>query len=223
MTKTSEMTNPDLRDNDNANARGADSQPENPAVLAPIETLADPFDPMNLGISTDYAAAINARASSKPFELRKPNDQEFFRTSPREHQCVDVVAIADKQDMGRVYVVSGAIRDAVSHRFSKSVRATRLVLTVTLVGNALVWPVPQAEDRGGQWNSSQREASLAGLSKWTNMASGRGRYEVNTVDNPKTVDWDNFPPFREILRQACAERFIDSLDHGLLRKLAGNE
>ena len=181
----------------------------------------DPFDPMNLGISTDYAAAINARASSKPFELRKPNDQEFFRSSPRESQCLDVLAIADKQDMGRVYVVSGAIRDIVAHRFPKSVRAVRLVLSVTLVGNVLVWPVPQAEDRGGQWNTSQQTAYESGRTKWTNMAAGRGRYDVVSIDNPKSIDWDAFPPYRDILRQACAERLIESFDHPLLRKLAG--
>src|SRR5215831_2465347 len=83
-----------------------DSNPANTAVGAPNAAPADPFDPMNLGISTDYAAAINAQASSKPFELRKPHDQEFFRTSPHDHQHLVVGAIADKQDMGRVYIVS---------------------------------------------------------------------------------------------------------------------
>jgi hypothetical protein len=86
-------------------------------------------------------------------------------------------------------------------RFPKLVRPTRLVLTVTLVGTTLVWPVPEADDRGGQWNSSQRDASRSGLSKWTNMSSGRGRYDILTVDNPKPVDWNASPPFSEILRE----------------------
>jgi len=89
------------------------------------------------------------------------------------------------------------------------------------MGNTLVWPVPEAEDRGGQWNSSQRAARDSGVSKWTNMAAGRGRYDLTAVDNPKTVDWNAFPQFREILRQACSGRFIDTLGHPLLRKLAG--
>jgi hypothetical protein len=186
--------------------------------LGPI----DPFDPVNLGIPSSYAAAINAQSSSKPYELRKPNDQEYFRTSAVESHCVRVGAIADKQDMGRVYVVSGAVLDEVIKRFPKSVRGVELVLTMSLVGVAFVWPVPLAEDRGGQWNSTQRDAKKSGVDIWTNMAPGRGRYDLTTVNNPKAVDWAAFPPFREILRQACAERFIDSLDHLLLRKLAGN-
>jgi hypothetical protein len=54
------------------------------------------------------------------------------------------------------------------------------------------------------------------------MAPGRGQYDIITVNNHKTVDWDSFPPFREILRQAAAERLIESMDHPLLRKLAGD-
>jgi len=94
--------------------------------------------------------AINACTSSKPFELRKPNDQEFFRTSPNADQYIDVGTISDKQDMGRIYVVSGAILKDVIARFPKSVRVVRLVLTNTLAGTTFLWPVPLAEDRGGQ-------------------------------------------------------------------------
>ena len=57
----------------------------------------------------DYAAAINAQVSNKPFELRKPNDQEYFRTSPRQGHHLVVASIADKQDMSKVYVVSGPL------------------------------------------------------------------------------------------------------------------
>jgi hypothetical protein len=185
-------------------------------------TPADPFDPMNLGISTDYAAAINAQTSAKPFELRKPNDQEFFRTSPRENHHLPVVSITDKQEMGRVYIVSGALREAVMAEFPRAVRATDLVLTQILAGASLVWPVPRAEDRGGKWHSSQRAACDQGKTRWTNMAAGRGLYEITTVNNQKEVDWDQFPPFREIIRQAAGEgRLIDSLDHSLLKKLRG--
>src|SRR5215471_11337805 len=84
---------------------------EGPAVLKNDDghtppPAVDPFDPMNLGISTDYAAAINARSSTKAFELRKPNDQEYVRTSPRNDHHLAVCAIIDKQDMSRVYIVS---------------------------------------------------------------------------------------------------------------------
>ena len=42
------------------------------------------------------------------------------------------------------------------------------------------------------------------------------------VNNPKEVDWDSFPPIRDILRQALSDgRLIDSMDHPLLKKLRG--
>jgi hypothetical protein len=197
------------------NSEGSNPQPSN---AAPV----DPFDPMNLGISTDYAAAINAQSSNKPFELRKPNDQEFFRTSPLKHQRLVVGGIVDKTDMGRVYIVSPAILDQVKARFPKAIRVFEWVLAQNLSGDAFPWPVPLAEDRGGQWNSSHRSACDSGLHKWTNMSAGRGRYDITAVDNPKEVDWNSYPPMSEILRQALSDgRLIDSMDHHLLRKLAG--
>ena len=123
--------------------------------------------------------------------------------------------------MSRVYVVAGVLVDELKMRFPKAIRGFELVLTQTLVGTALLWPVPLAEDRGGKWNSTQRTACAEGVTRWTNMVSGRGQYDLERINNPKVVDWKLFPPMREILRQACSERLIDSLDHPLLRKLRG--
>ena len=120
---------------------------------------------MNLGISTDYAAAINAKASTKPFELRAPNEQEYFRTSPQENHHLVVGSIADKQDMGKVYIVSGVLLEEVKLKFPKAVRAVELVLTQILAGASLVWPVPLVEDRGGKWNSTQRAACVQGKTR----------------------------------------------------------
>jgi hypothetical protein len=78
-----------------------------------------------------------------------------------------------------------------------------------------------AEDRGGKWNSTQRAHCEQGKTHWTNMASGRGQYDIITVNNPKAVDWDSVPPFRDILQQAASERLIDSMNYPLLRKLRG--
>jgi len=190
------------------------SQPSNAAP-------ADPFDPMNLGISTDYAAAINVKPSTKPFELRKPNDQEFVRSSPRENHHLVVGSIADKQDVGKVYIVASALLDPVKAEFARAVRGVELVLAHSLAGASIVWPVPLAEDRGGKRNSTQRAACEQSKTRWVNMASEKGQYEITTVNNPREVDWDSFPPFRDVLRQAASERLIDSMDHPLLRKLRG--
>ena len=198
-----------------------DSKLNSELASSPKPAPIDPFDPMNLGISTDYAAAINAKASTKPFELRAPNEQEFFRTSPQKNHHLVVGSIADKQDMGKVYIVSGVLLEEVKLKFPKVVRAVELVLTQILAGASLVWPVPLAEDRGGKWNSTQRAACEQGKTRWTNKTSGRGEYEILTVNNPKDVDWDSFPPFRDILRQAASERLIDSMEHALLKKLRG--
>ena len=123
--------------------------------------------------------------------------------------------------MSRVYVIAPSLLPEVKREFPKHLRAVDLFVAQTLYGASLVWPVPRAEDRGGKWNSTQRVACDGGKSHWTNMASGRGQYDIHTIDNPKEIDWDTLPPFSTILREAVSERFIDSLDHPLLKKLRG--
>jgi hypothetical protein len=105
-----------------------------PTSQPPEVAAVDPFDPMNLGISTEYAAAISAHASTKPFELRKPHEQEFFRTSPCKNQRLLVGGILDKQDMSKLYVVLPSLLDEVRMRFLKHIRIHELVLTQTLAG-----------------------------------------------------------------------------------------
>jgi hypothetical protein len=209
-------------DSHSANGNGGAADDAAISKLQPSNAAAvDPFDPMNLGIATDYAAAINAKASSKPFELRKPNDQEYFLVSPRTGHRLVVGSITDKQDMGKLYIVPSGLLEEVRTKFPKAVRAVELVLAQTLAGASLVWPVPLAEDRGGRWNSTQRGGCEQGKTRWTNITSGRGQYDIITVNNPKAVDWDSVPPFRDILHQAASERLINSMEHPLLRKLRG--
>jgi len=201
--------------------RANDSKLNSEPVHSP-KPAPDPFDPMNLGISTDYAAAISVAASTKPFELRKPNDQEYFRTSPHKHQRLAVGGITDKQDMSKLYVVSPAVLDEVKTWFAKHVRAFELVLTQTIAGAGFLWHVPLAEDRGGRWNSQQRAGCNQGETRWTNMTSGRGQYDIKTIDNPKQASWESFPTMSDMLRQALSDgRLIDALDHPLLKKLRG--
>lgn len=205
-------------DRETNGSKGAeDNQP------LPKPPVADPFDPMNLGIPTEYAASINAKASAKGAELLRPNDQEYFRVSPLPNHHLTTISITDKQDKGKKYLIDGRIRDQVVQEFPKAVGAVELMVTQTLVGAILVWPVPLAEDRGGRWNSTQRQASEQGKRQWTMMASNssRAEYEIRHVDNPKVVDWETLPPFNEILRQAASELLVATLDHPLLQKLRG--
>ena len=83
--------------------------PTAPATGASNAGPVDPFDPMNLGISTDYAAAINAQTAVKAFEPRKPNNQEYFRVSPLHQHSLIVASITDKQDTGKVYRKSSRV------------------------------------------------------------------------------------------------------------------
>jgi hypothetical protein len=204
-----------------------DSVPEQVGAVKPEPTNpapANPFDPMNLGISTDYAAAINVQKSTKA-EGRKPNDQEYFRVSPLAEHRLIVASIADKQDTGKIYIVAGSVLEAVKAEFPRFVRAVQIVIAQTQVGLILAWPVPLEQDRGGRWHSEHRRAAEDGKTKWTTMVSNtpRAKYDVTSVDNPKPVqvDWKSLPPFAEILQQAFSERLIDSVEHPLLMKLRG--
>jgi hypothetical protein len=181
----------------------------------------DPFDPANLGLSTEFAQTLSATALNAPIEFRKPNDQEFFRTSLLPEHTMNILTIADKQDMGKIYVVLGSMRKDVLEEFPRFIKPNGLILAQTLTGQGILWPFPMAGDRGNKANSTQRSAVDSGKTKWTNFHWQAPRYVVQTIENPREVDWTLYPPFKDVLRQALSERLIDSPDHALLNVLRG--
>ena len=88
-----------------------------------------------------------------------------------------------------------------------------------------MWPVrvPDSDGRRNSWHLSALRAAELATSKWVrvqaNMADGK--YDVfeatGAIPDPEWPDMS----FRDILQLCFDDRFIDSLDHPILKQLRG--
>lgn len=192
-----------------------------PVEVKVVEENATRLRVSDIALSTDYEKELEVKLVQHEIECRKPSDQEFFRASPLPEHSWRVLGLKDKQDVGREYVISAGIRDAVLKEFPLLLRKLQLTVVQTLVGQRLLCPVPLGEDKRGQSYSSHRAAFDQAKTKWTRMAHTGFRYNITTCENDRTVDWKAFPSPEEILTQALADHLIETLDHPVLEKLRG--
>ncbi len=103
--------------------------------------------------------------------------------------------------------------------------AKLLVPTVTRQGVLFLWPIrlPGPDGRIDDWNRSALEAAELARTTWVRVQANMnlGAYEV--VAAPGTTAEPAFPDksLAEILKVAFKDRYIDTMDHPVLRRLRG--
>ncbi len=94
----------------------------------------------------------------------------------------------------------------------------RLAVALTDTGRLFLWFITQT---GSEWHESGDSAILTAMTQWVKVVSdGSGyRQDPPEVQQPEPV----FPdaPFAEYLRRAFKDRYIDNLDHPVIKRLAG--
>jgi hypothetical protein len=100
-----------------------------------------------------------------------------------------------------------------------------LFAAVNRQGVLFVWPIrpPRADGRADEWNRTALEAAERATKGWVRVAANMtlGAYDVYEAPGQLgEPDWPTMP-FKELLRIAFRDRFIDSLDHPVLRRLRG--
>src|SRR5262249_17913122 len=121
------------------------------------------------------------------------------------------------------YLVAPALWPALVAESTFSPRA--LFTAVSRQGVTFLWPVrlPGPDGKVDEWSRSALEAANLARDGWVRVAANMrlGAYDVfrATGDLPEP-EWPDVP-LRELLRVAFRERFIDSPDHPVLRRLRG--
>jgi hypothetical protein len=92
-------------------------------------------------------------------------------------------------------------------------------------GVLFLWPIrlPGPDGKRDEWSRTALEAADLARRGWVRVTAnlGLGAYDVFTATGTlPDPDWPALS-FRELLRVAFRERFIDSPDHPVLRRLRG--
>jgi hypothetical protein len=197
----------------------------NPAALngeAAAAPVADPFDPASLRLSSDAAAGLGVRKALLTVSVRKPDKTWWVRTHADAVYRLETAVIELKEDR-ETYLVAPTLWPQLSTETTFSARA--LVTTINRQGVLFLWPIklPGADGRVDEWSRSALDAADRAAKGWVRVQANLslGAYEVWHTEAP--IPDPEWPPthFRELLRIAFRDRFIDSLEHPILRKLRG--
>jgi hypothetical protein len=180
----------------------------------------DPFDPQHLRLSQDFNSQLGGKKTLMSVPVRKPDRQWFVRVHPSAEWRLDTAVLHVKEDR-ETYLVEPALWPELIGELVP----TTLLTTVTRQGVMFLWHIrlPGADGRLDEWNRSALEAAQMAIKGWVRVSANQAlnAYDVFqptlALPDPEWPDGD-FPAF---LKLAFRDRFIDTLDHAVVRRLRG--
>jgi hypothetical protein len=202
----------------------ADTSFDPPALEAPPPRTPgpDPFDPASLRLSQDLGAGLGVKKALLSVPVRKPANSWWVRVHPSEDYRVQTPVVELKEDR-ETYLVASHLWADLATEATFSPRA--LFTAINRQGVLFVWPIrlPRADGRADEWNRTALEAAERATKRWVRVAANMalGAYDVFEAGGQLgEPDWPTMP-FKDLLRIAFRDRFIDNRDHSVLRRLRG--
>ncbi|MHB8969720.1 MAG: hypothetical protein ACYC3X_06110 [Pirellulaceae bacterium] len=184
------------------------------------EPAPDPFDPESLRLSQDFAATIGVKKVLTVVRCRKPNRQEFVRVRPGAEWRLETATYEDKI-LREIYLVAPALRSELLGE----VDPVCLFLAVNRQSDPFLWQVklPGSDGRSNPWNESALAAAQLAQRVWVRVASNQaaGMYDAYQAGGSLTDPvWPELS-FPQILKLCFKDRFVETLNHPVLKQLRG--
>jgi hypothetical protein len=151
-------------------------------------------------------------------QCRKSRPQEWFRAHPAMFTEVFVIK---KDSTGDFYVVDLELVPELS----KEMRPAYLAACISDEGALFLWPILKPKGDGGGQQLFENDLADLGLSRTTwirrEWDPGAKGYRVDEANSQKLPEWPENQNILDWVNRAFKGRFIDDLDHPLLRRLRG--
>jgi len=188
--------------------------------IAEVEKT-DPFDNLDsLRLSQDYAAQAPVKKVLTTVPCRKPNRHEFVRVRAGEDWRFETTAFEDKVNR-ETYLVSPELR---AELFDETFNVC-LFVTTNRQKDIFLWPVrlPGHDGKSNNWNDSAVAAAQLATTRWVRVASNMGAGLYDTFESVADIDEPLWPEYslQEILKLSFRTRFIQDVDHPVMRALRG--
>jgi hypothetical protein len=180
------------------------------------------FDPTRWKTPVD--ARLDPKAPIKPatfskIEIKKPPADHFVHVHPNP-DCNGVFPLYADSEAKRFdpYLIAPELIDSLPPQVRINVKHYRLAAAITDSGRLFLWHVAQT---GSDWHEQGDQCILTAMTQWTKVIPDTNGYrqEDPVVQLPEPVfpDWS----FAEYLARAFKDRYIDSLEHPVIKRLAG--
>jgi len=153
-------------------------------------------------------------------EIRKPRPQEWFRTHLHPGMLKEIFVIR-KDSSGEFY----AVAPRLAQELAAEIREAFVIAGINHEGALFVWPILKPkEDTNAQIFDSDLEHVSLSRSVWIRRRwdPGSRSYLVDEAASNKEPQWPESCILDEWLEKGFRGRFIDSVDHQLIRSLRGD-
>lgn len=186
-----------------------------------VDSVPDPFDPALLRLSQDFGGTIGVKKILTVVSCRKPNRHEFVRVRPGDDWRLETGVFEDKVNRD-VYLVRRELWDELVGE----VCPVCLFLAVNRQGDVFLWAakLPGQGGRTNDWNDSALASARLAETRWVRIAANMGAGMYDTLEAAGELSDPTWPDltFPEILKLCFQGRFIQSIDHPVIRALRGH-
>lgn len=179
-----------------------------------------PFDPSRFKVTNRPSEDVGVKESITSVKVCKPEKQQFIRVHADEQFHFET-AVLELKDDKEVYLVLPSLVSSLAGELSY----VKIHVAITKHGQIFLWPVKISQDdaRKNSWNESALSAVEIAKKKWVRIISNMQRGEYVTLEAQSDFE-PNWPPdldLEKLLSVAFRSRVIESLDHPVLKRLAG--
>jgi hypothetical protein len=185
-------------------------------------TPVNPFDPDALRVTSLADLDLERVLTTVP--VRRPKPTEFFRVHPSEDYVLDCFVLEHERDLDReIYLVDAGLRSELMDQL----RLVRLFTCMSKRNVVFLWPAKLPTEDGGSsqraWHRSALEAADMAKTLWVKLVGNKslGAYEyVKARGDLGEPQWPD-KTFQELIELAFKERYIDTLEHPVVKDLNG--
>ena len=169
--------------------------------------------------STEELVNIQRVKRLGSIEVRKPKKQEWFRSHPEMFAEISVIR---RESTGDFYAVDPEIvRD-----LWEETREAYIAAAINYEGALFLWPIIKPKADGSGIQLFENDLADLSLSRecWIRRQwmSGSKSYRVDQANTDRPPEWPDNTSISDWVKRAFRGRFIDTLDHQLVRQLRGD-
>jgi len=182
--------------------------------------FAEQFDPDSLRLTQDFGSIAGVEKVLTTVRVGKPSKQIFFRVHPDEKYRLQTATL-DLKEENEHFLVDKSLWSELGNELTPKC----LFAAIDRSENIFIIPTKLTDQNGkfNSWNASMLQAMQIAMTSWVRLQSNMslGAYEVTRstgiIEEPK---WPVIS-FSEILQIAFKDKFINNLDHPVVRRLRG--
>jgi hypothetical protein len=178
------------------------------------------FNLEKLRLTQDFASQIGVKKVLLTIPVRNPNKQEFIRIHPHEDYQLQT-AVLELKDEGETYLEDQSLWSELADEIEPKV----LVVAISRQKVCFLWAIklPKDDGRQNEWHRSALEAAQIAKTKWVRVQANMSlrAYDVyEATGNLPEPEWPEVD-FQKMIETAFKDRFINSIEHPVLKSLRG--